>query len=56
MHIIKEKIDICKVKKGNIISISNTNLSYVDSYKIIIKGITFLIFNYSNKIYIKNLF
>ena len=32
-----------------------TILSYVEPHKIIIKGITFLAFNYSNEIYIKNL-
>ena len=34
---------------------AKTNLSYVEPHKIIIKGITFLAFNYSNEIYIKNL-
>ena len=35
--------------------VDKTNLSYVEPHKIIIKGITFLAFNYSNEIYIKNL-
>ena len=40
---------------GSIRKIDKTNLSYVEPHKIIIKGITFLAFNYSNDIYIKNL-
>ena len=39
---------------GSIRKIDKTNLSYVEPHKIIIKGITFLAFNYSNEIYIKN--
>ena len=35
--------------------VAKTNLSYIEPHKIIIKGITFLAFNYSNEIYIKNL-
>ena len=37
---------------GYIQKIAKTNLSYVELHKIIIKGITFLAFNYSNEIYI----
>ena len=40
---------------GFIHKVDKTNLSYVEPHKIIIKGITFLAFNYSNEIYIKNL-
>lgn len=39
---------------GSIRKIEKTNLSYVEPHKIIIKGITFLAFNYCNEIYIKN--
>ena len=35
--------------------VDKTNLSYVEPHKIIIMGIIFLAFNYSNEIYIKNL-
>ncbi len=35
--------------------VDKTNLSYIEAHKIIIKGTTFLAFNYSNEIYIKNL-
>ena len=40
---------------GSIHNVAKTNLSYIEPHKIIIKGITFLAFNYSNEIYIKNL-
>ena len=40
---------------GYIHKMTKTNLSYIEPHKIIIKGITFLAFNYSNEIYIKNL-
>ena len=49
----------CKTKptfiNGNIRKIDKTNLSYIEPHRIIIKGITFLVFNYSTDIYIKNL-
>ena len=40
---------------GSIHKAAKTNLSYIEPHKIIIKGITFLDFNYSIDIYIKNL-
>ena len=40
---------------GYIHKVARTNLSYIEPHKIIIKCVTFLAFNYSNKIYIKNL-
>ena len=40
---------------GYIHKVAKTNLFYVEPHKIIIKGITFLAFNYSNELYIKNL-
>ena len=45
----------CEIKKGSIITIERTNLSYVEPHRIIIKGITFLAFNYETNIYIENL-
>lgn len=49
----------CKTKpifiNGNIRKIDKTNLSYIEPHRIIIKGITFLVFNYSTDIYIENL-
>ena len=60
---LKRKIeficDFCNTKptiiNDNIRNITRTNLSYVEPHRIIIKGITFLAFNYSNEIYINNL-
>ena len=45
----------CEIKKGSIRTIERTNLSYVELHRIIIKGITFLAFNYESNIYIENL-
>lgn len=49
----------CKTKptfiNGNIRKIDKTNLSYIEPHRIIIKGITFLVFNYSTDIYVGNL-
>ena len=57
---LKNKIeficDFCNAKpiiiNGNI---TRTNLSYVEPHRIIIKGITFLAFNYSKTLYVGNL-
>ena len=40
---------------GSIRKIDKSNLQYVEPHRIIIKDITFLAFNFSNDIYIKNL-
>ena len=40
---------------GYIHKVDKTNLTYIEPHKIIIKGTTFLAFNYSTDIYIKNL-
>lgn len=40
---------------GSIIKIDKTNLSYIESHRIIVKGTTFLSFNYSADIYVGNL-
>lgn len=60
---LKKKIEfICEFAKttptfinGNIRKIDKTNLTYIESNRIIIKNTTFLIFNYSNEIFIENL-
>ena len=44
-----------EIKKGSIRTIERTNLSYVEPHRIIIKGITFLAFNYETNIYTENL-
>lgn len=41
--------------KGSIRKIDKTNLSYIEPHRIIIKGKVFLVFNYSQDIYINNL-
>ena len=40
---------------GSIRKIDKSNLNYIEPHRIIIKNITFLAFNYSTDIYIKNL-
>ena len=60
---LKKKIEfICSfcnttptIINGNIRKIDRTNLSYIEPHRIIIKGITFLYFNYSKTIYVVNL-
>ena len=60
---LKQRLDfICEFVKvtpifinGTIRKIDKTNLSYIEPHRVIIKGITFLCFNYSNGIYISNL-
>ena len=60
---LKKKIeficDFCNTKptiiNGNFRNITRTNLSYVEPHRIIIKGITFLAFNYSKTLYVGNL-
>jgi len=43
------------IYNGSIKMIEHTNLQYIEPHRIIIKGITFLAFNYSTDIYIGNL-
>ena len=60
---LKNKIEfICSfcnttptIINGNIRKINKTNLNYIEPHRIIIKGITFLVFNYSNEIFVENL-
>lgn len=60
---LKRKIqficDFCNTKptiiNGSIRNIDKSNLSYVEPHRIIIKGITFLAFNYSKTLYVGNL-
>ena len=51
--------DFCNIKpeiiNGSIRKVDKTNLSYIEPHRIIIKNNTFLVFNYSNEIYINNL-
>ena len=60
---LKQRLEfICKFAKvtptfvnGSIRKIANTNLSYIEPHRVIIKDTTFLVFNYSNDVYISNL-
>ena len=60
---LKKKIEfICNftnttptIINGSIRKIDKTNLTYIVPHRIIINNITFLVFNYSNEIFIENL-
>jgi hypothetical protein len=60
---LKQRLEfICEFAKiiptfinGSIRKLEKTNLTYIDPHKVIIKSITFLVFNYSNNVYISNL-
>ena len=60
---LKQKLeficDFCNttptIINGSIRKLDKTNLTYIEPNKVIIKNITFLVFNYSTDIYIKNL-
>ena len=51
--------DFCNIKpeiiNGSIRKVDKTNLSYIEPHRIIIKNNIFLVFNYSNEVYINNL-
>ena len=60
---LKQRVEfICEYSKitptfinGSIRKIEKTNISYIEPHRVIIKNITFLVFNYSNDVYISNL-
>ena len=60
---LKQRLEfICEFSKvtptfinGSIRKLERTNLTYIEPHKVIIKSITFLVFNYSNDVYISNL-
>ena len=60
---LKKKIEfICSfcnttpiIENGSLRTIERTNLAYVEPHRIIIKGITFLVFNYETSIYVEDL-
>ena len=61
---LKKKLDLIRefsntkmqIINGSIRKIDRTNLTYVEPHRIIINDITFLAFNYSNEIFIENLY
>ena len=60
---LKQRLEfICEFAKvtptfinGSIRKLEKTNLTYIEPHRVIIKNITFLVFNYSNDVYISNL-
>lgn len=40
---------------GSIRNIEHTNISYIEPHRVIIKGVTFLAFNYSSVLYVESL-
>ena len=60
---LKQRLEfICEFAKvtptfinGSIRKLEKTNLTYIEPHKVIIKSITFLVFNYSNDVYISNI-
>ena len=60
---LKKKLDfVCSfcnttltIKNGSIRKIDKTNLNYIEPHRIIINNILFLVFNYSDEIYINDL-
>ena len=60
---LKQRLEfICELSQvtptfinGSIRKIEKTNISYIEPHRVIIKNITFLVFNYSNDVYISNL-
>ena len=59
---LKQRLEfICEFSKvtptfinGSIRKLEKTNLTYIEPHRVIIKNITFLVFNYSNDVYISN--
>ena len=60
---LKQRLEfICEFSKvtptfinGSIRKLDKTNLTYIEPHRVIIKNITFLVFNYSKDVYISNL-
>ena len=60
---LKQRLEfICEFAKvtpifinGSIRKLEKTNLTYIEPHKVIIKNMTYLVFNYSNDVYITNL-
>ena len=60
---LKQRLEfICEFAKvtptfinGSIRKLDKSNLSYIEPHRVIIKNNTFLVFNYSNDVYISNL-
>lgn len=61
---LKQRLEfICEFSKvtptfinGSIRKIDKTNISYIEPHRVIVKDTTFLVFNYSNDVYVSNLY
>ena len=61
---LKKRLEfICEFSKvtptfinGSIRKIDKTNISYIEPHRVIVKDTTFLVFNYSNDLYVSNLY
>ena len=61
---LKQRLEfICEFSKvtptfinGSIRKIDKTNISYIEPHRVIVKDTTFPVFNYSNDVYISNLY
>ena len=61
---LKQRLEfICEFSKvtptfinGSIRKIEKANLFYIEPHRVIIKDTTFLVFNYSNDVYVSNLY
>lgn len=59
---LKQRLEfICEFSKvtptfvnGSIRKIEKTNISYIEPHRVIVKDTAFLVFNYSNDVYISN--
>ena len=60
---LKQRLEfICEFSKvnptfinGSIRKLEKTNISYIEPHRVIINNTTFLVFNYSNDVYVSNL-
>ena len=60
---LKQRLEfVCEFSKvtpkfvnGSIRKLEKTNISYIEPHRVIIKNITFLVFNYFNDVYVSNL-
>ena len=60
---LKQRLEfVCEFAKvkptfinGSIRKVERTNLTYIEPHRILAKNMTFLVFNYSNDVYITNL-
>ena len=60
---LKQRLEfICEFAKvkptfinGSIRKVERTNLTYIEPHRVLVKDMTFLVFNYSNDVYVTNL-